>query len=62
MLFDERPFCAAAEAQEIAADFYRVDFLYKPYSARQAAEIWRKVTAFEDVSDDVIKGNLHRHG
>ncbi len=62
MLFDERPFCAAAEAQEIAADFYRVDFLYKPYTARQAAEIWRKVTAFEDVSDDVIKGNLHRHG
>ncbi len=60
MVFDARPYCIAAEAKSVPADYYRVDFLYRNYTAEQAALIFEKVCLFEDVSGDVLKGNLRR--
>ena len=59
MLFDERPLCFAAEAPEIRAAAYRVDFCFKPYSSAQAAEIWVRVRRFGDV-DGCAKGNINK--
>ena len=60
MVFDKRPFCIASEAQKISADFYRIDFLYKPYTPDEAKNIFDKVTDFSDVNESVLKGNLYR--
>ncbi len=61
MLFDREPFCAAAEAAEVPADFYRVDILYKKYTPEQAAHIWQKACLRQDVCP-CRKGNLYRNG
>lgn len=59
MLFDERPYCTIAAAKDIAADFYRVSFLYKHYSVEQATEIWKKMRQFEPLPN-AFDGNLQR--
>ena len=59
MLFDEKPYCSVAFAKDIKADFFRVNFLYKPYTSAKAAEIWQKMRKF-DVLPDVNEGNLTR--
>ena len=59
MLFNERVFCAAREAKDIKADFYRVDFCYKKYSTQEVKDILQSVVNFEDVLP-CIKGNLLR--
>ena len=59
MLFAEQPLCFAAEASEIKADYYRVDFVYKSYEAAKAAQVWNKVRRFEDVAN-CRKANLYR--
>lgn len=57
MLFDERPLCFAAEAPEVKAAAYRVDFCFRPYSSEQAAGIWTRVRGFLD-TDGCAKGNI----
>lgn len=57
MLFDERPLCFAAEAPEVKAAAYRVDFCFRPYSSEQAAGIWTRVRGFRD-TDGCAKGNI----
>ena len=59
MLFAEQALCYAAEAAEIHADYYRADFIYKPYQAEQVLQIWEKLRKFEDVAN-IRKGNMHR--
>ncbi len=59
MLFAGQALCFAKEAAEVKADFYRADFVYKPYTAEQAVQIWNKLRRFEDV-ENTRKGNLHR--
>ena len=59
MLFDERPYCCATAAKDIAADFYRISFMYKAYSAGEAAEIWRTVRQFKDCPGS-FDGNFRR--
>ena len=59
-MFDKHAFAFVAdEAKKLEPDFYRVDFMYKPYSAEQAAELWRKIKNFEPLAD-VMSGNLVR--
>lgn len=57
MLFDARPLCFAAEASEIKADAYRIDFCYKFYTPCQAAKIWRQIRSFTEV-DNCCKANI----
>lgn len=57
MLFDEWPLCFAAEALEVKAAAYRVDFCFRPYSSEQAAGIWTRVRGFLD-TDGCAKGNI----
>ena len=57
MLFAAAPLCFAAEAPRVGAAFYRVDFVYKPYSPAAAAAIWQRVRGFADVPS-AGKGNL----
>ena len=52
------PVCYAKEAASVAADFYRADFCYKKYEAKDAAAIWRKLRSFEDIAK-CNKANLH---
>ena len=57
-VFADQPLCLAAEARSVRADFYRVDFCYKEYSAEQAAAIWNKIRDFKDIPNS-MKGNFN---
>ena len=59
MLFADKALCFASDAKNVHADYYRVDFVYKKYTAKQAKEIWEKVHNFEDV-ENTQKANLQR--
>lgn len=58
-VFDNRPLCFAAEALKVKADFYRVDFCYKEYSAERVAAILTQVMNYKDI-DNCAKGNINR--
>ena len=62
MLFTDKPFCVAQEAEAVAADFYRVDFCYKKYTSDKAARIFDAVKNFADVPEchkaNFIRPNL----
>ena len=59
MLFFEAPLSHTREAKDIAADVYRVDFVYKKYSAEAAAALWKKCRNFDDI-DGAESGNINR--
>lgn len=59
MLFAENALSCSEEASQIAADFYRVDFVYKPYSPEQAAEIFNLAQKFAEIPH-TQKANLKR--
>lgn len=59
MMFAEKPFCAAAEASAVKADFLRADFCYKKYSPAQVKAVWDKVMSGQDVAL-CRKGNTGR--
>ena len=59
MLFAAEPLCFGAEAKDVAADFYRVDFMYKTYSAEQVREILSVLMSGKDTAS-ARKGNLKR--
>ncbi len=61
MMFAEESLCFAKEAREVKVDYYRVSFVYKPYSPQKALSIWQKVRTFEDV-ERCRKANLERSG
>lgn len=56
-LFSGRPLCFAAEADQVGAAFYRVDFVFRRYSPSTAAAVWAQVRRFCDVPG-TVKGNL----
>lgn len=59
-MFDNRAFAFVPDmAQSLAPDFYRVDFMYKPYSPEQAKLLWNKLRRFEPLKN-VLFGNLER--
>lgn len=59
MLFADKPYCAAAEAKSVKADFYRADFCYKKYQPQEVVRIFNKLRKFEDIGN-CGKGNLVR--
>lgn len=58
MLFAETPLSFAKEARQIAADFYRIDFCYKPYEPENIEKIVSQLIKFEDVFF-AAKGNIN---
>lgn len=59
-LFDERAFAFKADEDILPApDYYRIDFLYKPYSMEKADAIWQKLRKFETLPN-TFSGNLLR--
>ena len=59
MLFADKALCWGLEAKDLPADYYRVDFCYRPYTSQEALKIWQKIHRFEDVSA-TRKGNMFR--
>lgn len=57
MVFDDKPYCIAADATDVMTDFLRMDFIYKPYTAEKVRAICEKLQNFEDV-EACIKGNF----
>ena len=57
MVFDDKPYCIAAEAQDLTPDFFRMDFVYRPYTAETVQNTVNKLLKFENISD-CIKGNF----
>lgn len=59
MMFDKKAFCIAVEAQNIRADFYRADFVYKDYNATDVKNILDNLMHFSDI-ENCQKGNIAR--
>ena len=57
MVFDEKPYCIAEAAQDLAPDCFRMDFAYRRYTAEKVKEIVDKLLKFENVSN-CINGNF----
>jgi hypothetical protein len=57
MVFDEKPFCVAAEAKDLSPDYFRADFCYRPYTPQKVADIVNKILEFNNIQD-CISGNF----
>lgn len=57
MVFDEKPYCIAKEASDLSPDFFRMDFVYRSYTAEKVRDIIDVLLKFKNVSD-CIKGNF----
>ena len=57
MIFDTKPYCIAANVEDLSPSYFRMDFVYRPYTAEEVKDIVEKLLKFEDVSN-CIKGNF----
>ena len=57
MVFDNKPYCIAADAQDLRPDFFRMDFAYREYSPEKVRQIADDLLQGKDVTD-CIKGNF----
>ncbi|MBR1840500.1 MAG: U32 family peptidase [Alphaproteobacteria bacterium] len=57
MVFDEKPFCVAAEAKDLSPDYFRADFCHRPYTPQKVADIVNKLLEFNNIKD-CISGNF----
>ena len=57
MVFDDKPFCIASSVQDIAADYLRMDFVYRKYDAENVKNIVDELIQQNDVSN-CICGNF----
>ena len=48
-VFNDKPFYIGAEREKVMADFYRIDFVNRPYTPKEVAEIIKKVRAGENI-------------
>lgn len=60
MVFDNQPYCIAQEAKDLAPDFFRIDFLYRQYTAEKVKNIVNKLIEFNNVSN-CIDGNFDKN-
>lgn len=58
-LFSQKPLCFASEALTVPADFYRIDFVMKPYTPDQAAALFEMLRNFKDIKG-TQKANMKR--
>ena len=57
-VFNDKPFYIGAERGKVSTDFYRIDFINRPYTPREVAEIIKKVKASENIPD--MSNNLKK--
>lgn len=58
IVFDERPLCLATETLEIKPSYFRLDFVYKDYTALKVRQIVKTVMSATDVFG-TFKANAH---
>jgi len=58
-LYSEHAFYVGEEREKITADFYRADFVNRPYTAGKVKELWTKIKAGEKIAG-TINGNLYK--
>jgi len=59
IVYSEHAFYIGAERAKISADFYRVDFVNRPYTAQKVLELWSKIKVGEKIQG-TMTGNLKR--
>ena len=57
-VFNDKPFYINNERKKVMADFYRIDFINRPYTPEEVKEIIQKVCANENIPS--ISGNLKK--
>lgn len=57
-VFNDKPFYIGDERKKVAADFYRIDFVNRPYTPKEVAEIIQKVRSGENIP--CLFGNLKK--
>lgn len=57
MVFDEAPYCIAAESADLNPDYFRMDFIYRPYTPQKVFEIVSLLLEFKNISH-CISGNF----
>ena len=57
-VFNERPFYIGDERKKVTADFYRIDFINRPYTPEEVNGIIAKVRSGENIP--CISGNLKK--
>lgn len=57
MVFDDKPYCIAHEAQDLMPNHLRLDFVYRQYTAEEVLKTVNQILKFNDVTD-CIKGNF----
>ena len=58
-LYSEHAFYVGEDREKVAVDFYRVDFVNRPYTPTKALELWQKIKAGEKITG-TMTGNLKR--
>ena len=57
MVFDDKPFCIANEARDLTPNFFRMDFLYRPYTPEKVVDTVKDLIKFNNTSN-CINGNF----
>ena len=57
-VFNDKPFYIGDEREKVAADFYRIDFVNRPYTPEEVKQIITEVKAGENISS--LAGNLKK--
>ena len=58
-LYNEHAFYIGEDRKKIAADFYRVDFVNRPYTSEKVKDLWAKVKTAQKIVG-TMNGNLNR--
>ena len=57
-VFNDKPFYIGNEREKVLADFYRIDFVNRPYTPKEVTEIIKKVRSSENIP--AMAGNLKK--
>lgn len=58
-LYSEHAFYVGEDRESVPVDFYRVDFVNRPYTPDKVQELWGKIQSCDNISGS-MNGNLHR--
>ena len=58
-LYNEHAFYIGADRTKVPADYYRVDFVNRPYTAQKVQDLWQQIQNAEKISH-TMTGNLLR--
>ena len=57
-VFNDKPFYIGEERKKVVADFYRIDFINRPYTPAEVATIIQKIQGVENIPS--LSGNLKK--